>query len=44
MYERYNDIQGYADENMPNVTGSFCSIDGSDATAESLQTSVGGPV
>ena len=44
MYERYNDRQGYADENMPNVTGSFCSIDGSDATAESLQTSVGGPV
>ena len=38
MYERYNDIQGYADENMPNVTGSFCSIDGSDAAAESVQT------
>ena len=34
MYERYNDIQGYADENMPNVTGSFCSIDGSDAAEE----------
>ena len=38
MYERYDDIQGYADENLPNVTGSFCSIDGSDAAAESVQT------
>ena len=44
MYERYNDIQGYADENMPNVTGSFCSIDGSDAAAESIQASVDGRV
>ena len=38
MYERYSD----ADENMPN--GSFCSIDWSDATAEGIQTSVGGLV
>ena len=29
---------------MPNVTSSFCSIDGSDAAAESLQASVDGPV
>ena len=50
MYERYSDIQGDADENMPNVTGSLCSIDRSDATAEGIQmsegiqTSVGGLV
>ena len=44
MYERYSDIQGDADENMPNVTNSFCSIDWSDATAEGVQTSVGGHV
>ena len=44
MYERYNDIQVDADENMSNVTGSLCSIDGSDAAAESLQASVDGPV
>ena len=44
MYERYSDIQGDADENMPNVTSSFCSIDWSDATAEGIQTSVGGHV
>ena len=44
MYEGYSDIQGDADENMPNVTGSFCSIDGSDTTAEGIQTSVVGLV